>query len=540
MSALSRTADFLAERARRLGGLRSSMIIAVLAAIILPAVLIGYIMVDRSYREALSIEHTQRAEKFADLLQASMTRPMWDFSPESGRQVLAAAGLDPSVMRIRVIDEHGATFLDYEQPNARGKTSPDPNVLHIQRTIKTGTTTIGSVELIYSLAPVVPQARKLSDQLAAVILMQVATSIIVLLFFIDRHVLRPITQLEHVAAVLTESNLDVEIPELGKDEIGRLAHQLELMRDSVKRSFAQLETEIIERTKANEAIQTLNASLEERVHERTSELLEANITLARTLEDLRSTQRTLVQSEKLASLGSLVAGVAHELNTPIGNGLAAASTMEDETRRFISRLDQGIKRSELEHFLSVAEEGSRLVRTSLQRAAELVGSFKQVAVDQIGAQRRPFQLAELVQETALTLSPGLKRTRVHFTQQVPADIYLDSFPGALIQVISNLFTNSLAHAFEDGAPGEMRLVAARAGVEHVRIEFSDNGTGIPPAHLGRIYDPFFTTKLGKGGSGLGLHIVHNIVTSILGGEIQVQSEEGKGTTFIITIPLAAP
>ena len=537
MTSMSNAVEFLKTTTLRAGGLRASLMVAVLAAIVLPAVLIGYLMVDRSYYPALAQEHTQKAEKYADLLQGAMAQPLWDFAPEAGRQILASASLDPSVIQVSVWDDKQHPFLEYRTPNPVQRTE---DALRIKRPIKTASATIGSLELVYSLASVRVQANKLSNQLATVILIQAATSVIVLLFFLHRRVLNPIDKLEHAAAILTESNLDVPIPYIGNDELGKLAHQLELMRDSVKRSFSQLESEIIERTRANSEIKALNTNLETRVQERTAELLEANITLAQTLEDLRNAQRTLVQSEKLASLGSLVAGVAHELNTPIGNGLAAASTMEDETSHFRKRLEMGIRRSELEHFIATTEEGSRLVRTSLQRAAELVGSFKQVAVDQIGAQRRMFELAETVHETILTLSPTLKRTHIRLEQDVPSGIMLDSFPGALSQVISNLVNNALIHAFEDRPTGTMRIMAKRADDEHIYIEFSDDGTGIPENNLSKIYDPFFTTKFGQGGSGLGLHIVHNIVTGVLGGEIAVRSVQSEGTTFSMAIPVKAP
>jgi two-component system, NtrC family, sensor kinase len=520
----------------RPGGLRSALLMAVVSAIVVPAVLLGYIFVDHTYNRTLTQEHAQKAEKYADLLQAGMIQPLWDFAPESGRQLLKGASVDPSVVRITVRDDSNTLFLEYRNPRQPDETG----AITLRRRVHAENTDIGTIEFVYSVNAATEQARMLSWQLAGVILIQIFCSVVVLFLFLNHRVLRPILALERAAAALSESGLDAPVPPGGRDEIGSLARQFGLMRDSLKRTFDQLENEISERTRANEEIRSLNENLEGRVQNRTLELIEANAALERTLEDLRHAQHTLVQTEKLASLGSLVAGVAHELNTPIGNGLAAASTMEDESILFRERVQQGIRRSELEHYVEVTAEGSRLVRVSLQRAAELVGSFKQVAVDQIGSQRRHFDLAEVVHETIVTVSPTLRRTRHHLIQDIPEGIRLDSYPGPLGQVILNLFNNALTHAFEGRDDGVIRIRAHETEAESVRIEFADNGRGIPPAALDHIYDPFFTTKLGQGGSGLGMHIVHTIVTAALGGEIHVVSQEGRGTTFTVIIPLKAP
>lgn len=255
---------------------------------------------------------------------------------------------------------------------------------------------------------------------------------------------------------------------------------------------------------------------------------------------LRDTQQQLVEREKLAALGSLVAGVAHELNTPIGNSLVIASTLEDKTVE-IEALNNGntMRRSDLRNFIDAAREASTLLMRSLRNAAELVNSFKQVAVDQASAKRRQFNLQQASQEIVMTMKNTVRKAGHHMVLEIPDDIVMDSFPGPYGQVIINLINNALLHAFEDREGGEIRMWAVQLSPERVRIVFQDDGKGIAVEHQARIFDPFFTTKLGQGGNGLGLSITYNIVTSLLDGSIRVDSEVGVGTRFTIDLPLKA-
>lgn len=252
---------------------------------------------------------------------------------------------------------------------------------------------------------------------------------------------------------------------------------------------------------------------------------------------LKETQTQLAAREKLASLGSLVAGVAHELNTPIGNSLLLASTMQHQTGAIAASFDLGqLKRSELAAFIGAAQEGARLIMRGLHQAADLVNSFKQVAADQTSAQRRRFDLAQAAGEIAATMMNQVRLAGHTLVLDIAPGIALDSYPGPLGQVIINFINNALLHAFS-GPGGRMVLTATTPQPGRVQIVFSDDGAGIAPADLARIFDPFFTTRLGQGGSGLGLHIAYNIVSSLLGGAIRVDSRPGGGTTFTLELPL---
>jgi signal transduction histidine kinase/HAMP domain-containing protein len=284
----------------------------------------------------------------------------------------------------------------------------------------------------------------------------------------------------------------------------------------------------------------LNNSLEQRIKDRTAELAGRNEELARALTNLQLMQEQLVQADKLSSLGSIVAAVAHELNTPIGNALTVATTLQDVNKAFSRAIEHGLRRTVLDEFQSNTMQAADILQRNLQRAAELIASFKGVAVDRTSSQRRVFVLADVVQETLTTLAPTLKQMPYKIDCQIASNIHLDSYPGPLGQILSNLINNAIVHAFSQRDHGLIVIRAEMAQNDQLRLTFRDDGCGIAPEHLKRIFDPFFTTRLGQGGSGLGLNIVYNLATGLLGGTIHAESQLGSGTCFTLEIPLQAP
>ena len=286
--------------------------------------------------------------------------------------------------------------------------------------------------------------------------------------------------------------------------------------------------------------------LEELVAARTAELRQAkdeaeraNAELSAALAKLGSTRDELVRRGKLAALGTLVAGVAHELNTPIGNSLMMATSISERTRVLRAGLAGGLRRSALEAYLAEASEADEVVVRNLRRAAELVASFKRIAVDAAGSQRRRFRLdqllPQLLQQRGAAL-PGAPRLEL----DIEEGLELDSYPEPLEQAVGNLYDNSVLHGLAGRADGLITL-RARAGADgEITLSLADNGAGIAAEHLARIYDPFFTTRLGSGGSGLGLYVTHNIVTGVLGGRIEVDSAPGRGSCFTLRLPASAP
>ncbi len=298
--------------------------------------------------------------------------------------------------------------------------------------------------------------------------------------------------------------------------------------------------DVTERKQTAAQLTRLNEALETRVEERTQQLANSNRELSDTISRLQLAQGELVRSERLASLGSLVAGVAHELNTPLGSVLLVATTLGDGLEDLRRQLESGeLKRSALQSFLAQQSEAQALIVRNARRAAELIGRFKQVAVDQTSEQRRRFDLGEVVNEVLGTLQPRIRKTPHQVIVEVPDGLQMDSYPGPLGQVITNLVLNAIIHGLQDDA-GVVRVIARAVGDTDIELQVCDNGVGIPAENLPRIFDPFFTTKLGEGGSGLGLHIVYSLVQRSLGGQIGVDSKVGQGAQFFVRLPRSAP
>ena len=297
--------------------------------------------------------------------------------------------------------------------------------------------------------------------------------------------------------------------------------------------FAGTLTDITRRKEAEARIVELNATLENRVAERTAELESAQQTLRRSQEDLS-------RSEARATLGTLAASVSHELATPMGNSMMTASTLADQARDFDKLIASGqLRRSDLNQFVAQVAEGNTLLVRNLERAAELLKNFRQVAADQASEQRRAFDLRQAIQEVVDTLAPSLKSKPHRVVLDVAPDIAMDSYPGPLGQVVINLINNAYLHAFDDKTPG-LFTIAAQTGGEWVNLTFQDNGKGISSETLKHMFEPFFSTKIGRGGTGLGMSIVENLVTKTLGGHVSVQSTPGAGTVVTVNIPRRAP
>jgi signal transduction histidine kinase len=295
----------------------------------------------------------------------------------------------------------------------------------------------------------------------------------------------------------------------------------------------------MERQTVAEAEQAkLNASLEEKVKQRTNSLKEANSELIQTLEKLHQFQRQMVQNEKMASLGDMVAGVAHEVNTPIGLGVTASTMMLDRLSDMRKAFeDKTLKASSLSKFIAEGEENLNIIYRNLNRAAELISSFKQVAVDQSSENNRVFSFAKLIDEILMSMRPKLKKVKHQINVNCADNLVVESKAGPINQIIINLIMNSIIHGFEEMDKGQIDITIVSVDDNKVSIEFKDNGKGIPEHLRKRIFDPFVTTKRGQGGSGLGMHLVYNLVTQALNGSISIVSEEGQGVQFIILFPV---
>jgi signal transduction histidine kinase/ligand-binding sensor domain-containing protein len=280
--------------------------------------------------------------------------------------------------------------------------------------------------------------------------------------------------------------------------------------------------------------------LEALVERRTHELSQAKSGAEHALVELKGAQKQLVVAEKMASLGQLVAGVAHEINTPVGIAITAASHLQELAAEGNAKLaDNRLTRADLVRWKHEVEQAARLILGSLTRAGALIASFKQVSVDQSSGQRRRFRLGEFLVEVQTALQPTLRRTPHQLTIACDPRIELDSYPGAMFQILTNLINNAIMHAFGEDQVGQMQVEATLDGAL-VEMRFSDDGRGMETDVARRAFDPFFTTRRGSGGSGLGLHVVHNLVTQLLAGDIELRTDSGQGTTFVLRFPAVTP
>lgn len=303
-----------------------------------------------------------------------------------------------------------------------------------------------------------------------------------------------------------------------------------------------ISTDISDRKKAEQQLIEFNQQLEQRVSERTHRLEESNQALQKTLQHLKSAQDQLIESEKMASLGSLVAGVAHEINTPVGIGVTAASAMQQETADIFWKMQRGeLTREQLERYLDIAQESNGLVLNNLERAAELFRTFKLVAVDQSTEDIRSFVLREYIQDVLVSLKPAIQKAQVRIELQCPDGLMMHSYPGALSQVLTNLIINAIHHAFSSVQPSDreediISILVSPDEQDRIHMTFSDNGRGVEEDMLGRIFEPFVTSARGDGGSGLGAHITYNLVTRKLKGHIHAHSTPGEGLTITMQWP----
>ena len=345
--------------------------------------------------------------------------------------------------------------------------------------------------------------------------------------------MRPIRQLSQRLLDVGEGRARaIDVPG-GASEVGVLAR-------AYNRMLSMLEASEAARRESEARIVQANETLEHRVLERTEAIERTNAELSRMLERNARMQAELVQSEKQAALGRLVAGLGHELSTPMGNALMVSTGMQRMAADFGARAAEGgLGAPEIERFAAYCRDSCELVERNLNRANRLVTSFKQSAVDQIAERRRRFDLRQTIEEVMATMEHLMKFRPLRLHLALAPDIEMDSYPGAIGQALTNMFINALVHGFGPEQSGDIWISARHENADEVRIEVRDNGRGIEPGVLGKVFDPFFTTRLGQGGSGLGLYIVFNAVTGALRGRIEAHGAPGQGATFVVIVPRVA-
>lgn len=348
---------------------------------------------------------------------------------------------------------------------------------------------------------------------------------------LDRTITTPIKSLTETIQKLSQlKDYGMRCDPMPYQDVDILARNINIMLN-------RIEKHIIKQDNAEQQILRLNHELEDKVNKRTDALKESNQELLSTLEKLHQFQGQLVESEKMASLGDMVAGVAHEVNTPIGLGVTASTLLSDRLDEIKTAFeDKTLKSSQLKKFLNDGLENVGIIYRNLNRAADLISSFKKVAVDQSNENDRFFNVNQLLNEVLLTLKPQLKNIPYKIEINCPEDLSVTSKPGPINQILINLILNSVIHGFEGRDEGTITITIMSLSGQ-LNICYQDDGVGIDKSIRTKVFDPFITTKRGEGGSGLGLHLVYNLVTQALGGTIDLESEPGHGVNFNINFPV---
>jgi len=350
-------------------------------------------------------------------------------------------------------------------------------------------------------------------------------AVIILIVFIQistlmKNLLRRLKELENLSQMVTHGvyNLN-EIQIIDKDEIGLLGEAFNEMVHSLKSAYNEID-------KRQNELEYLNKNLSD-----------TNIQLTKTNNHLKDAQAQIIQSEKLASLGSLVAGVSHEINTPVGISVTAASFLNDKNKDLSLKMqNHTLTKKAFEEYSYIINETTEILLSNLNRASELIGSFKKIAVDQTCEKCREIILKDYIEDVILSLKHVLKKNSIEISVLCETnDLKIKTYPGSLAQIFTNLIMNSVIHGFDNATKG-LITISTRLEMGNIIIQYADNGKGIEKEVLKRIFEPFYTTKRGSGGSGLGLYIVYNTVTTILNGRIECKSSIGNGVLFTITIP----
>ena len=490
-----------------------------------------------SLRDQLNADYQARKQELTNRLQMSLVLALWNRDNKTIADLVSAELASPDVASIRVYEtgyessgeseggaaeQSGAKLVWADRASNKeigGEMSEEFRLPLRWRAGKAPNPQSENDGLELGYAQIVFTRQHVEGLLAAQLRHRVLEIVmlniflgLVLFVVMSRVVIAPLAALSHAFKALAMNPQAGVLEIKGKDEFGEVVE-----------AFNQIE-------------ERLMSDIERRVEAEKS-LRQTNEELTRALESLKSAQESLVASDKFAALGSLVAGVAHEINTPVGVAVTGASFILEETRRVQKLLAVGgVKKSEMLQFIESISEGAVLVQSNAERAAHLVQSFKQVAVDEISEQRRDIDLNTYLGEVLTSLRPKYKNTRIKVGYTCPEGLGMDTYPGLLAQVLTNLVTNALVHGFDEGAEGEIAIRAWLEGGDWVHIECANNGKVIPPDDINKIFEPFFTTRRSTGGTGLGLNIVFNIVTQKLGGSITVTSKAGEDTRFTVRIP----
>lgn len=394
---------------------------------------------------------------------------------------------------------------------------------------------IGSVIVLYTTQPLMKEISVLIRN-TIINTLTVIALLSILLFVFIQVLMNPVEELTKLSREISNGNLDKHINIKGSDEIGTLAKSFIKMQNSIRLQIQYLKEENKERKEAETELAIVNKELTEHKTHLEDLVKIRTLELENSINNLKTTQKKLIESEKMASLGELVAGISHEINTPIGIGVTATSYLKDILDDFSKNyLEDKISKSILEKYIKDADITTKIVLKNLKKAVGLIKSFKLVAVDQSSKEIREFLLNDYIYDILLSTHSKFKNTKHIINVNCDKDLTITSHPGAISQILTNLLLNSLKHGFENIEAGIISIIVEKKD-KNIILTYRDNGTGISKENIKRVFDPFFTTKRGNGGSGLGMNIVYNLATQTLKGTISCKSLNEKGIEVITKFP----
>lgn len=493
---------------------------------------------DYRYQRTAIDERLQQIESSA---LKSLSNSLWEINPSQVQIQLNGIRQLPDIRYLEVTTPYGERFFAGEQPES-GKLLKHRYPLQ-HEDYRGRRFTVGELKLVISLEDLY---QRLADKVLLILTTQGIKTFLVSVFILTlfHHLItRHLSTMADFARKLKLDDLEQPLA------LNRSAQQDELndVVSAVNSMRRTMLDDIRKREQAEAALEQANRELEQRVTDRTrqlrarsAELEQRNRELEKTLEKLQSTQHQLVESEKMAALGNLVAGVAHEINTPIGIGFTAATYLSDEAHRL-----QKTSPPDGERLLSLTLESSQLICSNLERAAQLIRAFKQVSVDQSSEHRRPFELIRYLHEILLSLKPQLKNSQPEVIITGPETLIIDSYPGSYYQIFSNLILNSVIHGFEHHAGGRIEINVSLISSQDnagpgdlLQIDYRDNGRGVPADWHQKLFEPFVTSKRHQDCSGLGMHICYNLVSQLLQGQItSIPTAIEAGAHFRLQLPL---
>jgi len=494
---------------------------------VLFAALIAYEYSADRLRDRHLIEVQAELAQVANLTALAMREPLWQFVPEQAESIIDSVFVNPYVLTIEVKDHAGVMFATRQRSELSSLSARGLTVETVKPILRDGSG-IGQLRIVMSTAGYFSKLEETRSQYLRSTGLTVSIALIIILLVLQWNFVRPVNRLVVSSQLLAKGALHQPIVPSALTELGTLAHSLETTRQSLIQLFNDLE-------RRNSELASVNIHLEMRVAERTKSLEDA-------LKELGRAQNEIVQAEKLASLGRVVATVAHELNTPIGNALMVATTIEENIRNLRSEISQATpRRSVITALMDRSDQGLDVFLRSIQKAAALISSFKQVTAEQDNDFRGGFDLAAVTEGALRTLEGFTRKSSCQLILNLQPGVACEGFAGSFGKVVINLAMNAVLHGYpENGKGGRVIVETMSVGTDRAILIVRDEGVGMNEEVRQKIFDPFFTTRMGQGGSGLGMNIVHGLVTRTLGGTISVKSSPGLGTEITIIFPRVAP